>query len=480
MKNKTVGHANTAVYLVLLGIVFGALYWILESAIHSYLLHQGSLSQQVFQPGAHEIWVRLCALCIIIFLGIYTQFIVIRRKQAEERIRHLHFVVRAIRSVSQLIAGERIPDRLIKGVCDILIKTDGYHSAWLALFDESGGVVATAEAGLGGDFLPLVERLKHGGLPDCAGIALMRSDIVIIKAPSSTCADCPIREKCPSRAAMTVRLEYEGKVYGLLCASGTIEFATDDEEESLLKEVAGDIAFALHNIELEKERKRAQEALQAYQRAIESLDDGVVAVDGRFVYNLVNEAFLRYHGLKRDQVIGHTVAEVVGEEGFATKIKPNLDRCLRGEPVQYEILHHSPELGDRRLAVSCFPLKPSRQEIMGVVALIKDITELKQMEEERLRAAKLESMATLAAGIAHDFNNILTGIMGHISLAKMETDLDHPAFETLTEAEKAMQRAKDLTQQLLTFSKGGASTKKIISTSELIKEATTSVLSRSD
>jgi len=83
-------------------------------------------------------------------------------RQAEERIKHLNLVLYAIRSVNQLIAREKDRDRLLKGACDRLIETRGYYNAWIALLDESGGLVATAEAGLGeGAFLPLLERLKR-------------------------------------------------------------------------------------------------------------------------------------------------------------------------------------------------------------------------------------------------------------------------------------------------------------------------------
>ena len=106
----------------------------------------------------------------------------------------------------------------------------------------------------------------------------------------------------------------------------------------------------------------------------------------------------------------------------------------------------------------------------GLVVIGRDITEKRKMEQELLKADKLESLGLLAGGIAHDFNNILTGILGNISLAKMEINPDEEIYEILSEAENASFRAKDLTRQLLTFSKGGAPIRKAISISQLIKE----------
>ena len=105
-----------------------------------------------------------------------------------------------------------------------------------------------------------------------------------------------------------------------------------------------------------------------------------------------------------------------------------------------------------------------------------DITDRKRMEEERLKTQKLESVGVLAGGIAHDFNNILTGIMGNISLAEMYMETGRSAgkvLERLREAEKSCTRAKALTQQLLTFSSGGAPIRAVASIAELLRDSAT-------
>jgi len=105
-----------------------------------------------------------------------------------------------------------------------------------------------------------------------------------------------------------------------------------------------------------------------------------------------------------------------------------------------------------------------------------DITERKRMEEELLRAQKLESVGALAGGIAHDFNNILTTILGNISLAKIQVTPENQLFELLGEAETASARAQTLTKQLLTFAKGGAPVKETASIKDILKESCSFVL----
>jgi two-component system cell cycle sensor histidine kinase/response regulator CckA len=113
---------------------------------------------------------------------------------------------------------------------------------------------------------------------------------------------------------------------------------------------------------------------------------------------------------------------------------------------------------------------------LGYVGCSFDITEMREAEAELLRAQKLESIGVLAGGIAHDFNNLLTGILGNISLAKLLVSTDAKVVARLTEAEKACQRATALTQQLLTFAKGGAPVRQTVSLAPLLTDSITFAL----
>jgi signal transduction histidine kinase/CheY-like chemotaxis protein len=92
-------------------------------------------------------------------------------------------------------------------------------------------------------------------------------------------------------------------------------------------------------------------------------------------------------------------------------------------------------------------------------------------EEEMMREAKRESIELLAGGVAHDFNNLLTAILGNIGLARMESGHSAEVSEWLAEAEKASLRARDLTQQLLTFSKGGEPVRRLVALGVSLRDA---------
>jgi PAS domain S-box-containing protein len=109
----------------------------------------------------------------------------------------------------------------------------------------------------------------------------------------------------------------------------------------------------------------------------------------------------------------------------------------------------------------------------AILGVVTDITQQRRAEEELAKVARLDSIGLLAGGIAHDFNNILTAVLGCLGLAQA-TARPNPGLEdVLRDAERATLRARDLTRQLLTFSKGGAPVKETASVAELVRESAT-------
>jgi len=239
----------------------------------------------------------------------------VERKRAGERIEHLNAVLLSIRNVNQLIAREKDRNMLLKGVCDSLIETRGYYNAWIALIAESGGLVRAAEAGLGNDFLPMLERLKRGELTECVRKTLRKRDVVVVEDPYSMCIDCPLAKKYSGGGAMTRRLEYGGKVYGLLSASIPIDLATDEDEQALFEEVAGDIAFALYSIELEEEHRRAERALRESEAQYHGIFDS--AIDSFLIFDLngdiveANPQACRKYGYPHEELIKLSGKDIV-------------------------------------------------------------------------------------------------------------------------------------------------------------------------
>jgi len=133
---------------------------------------------------------------------------------------------------------------LLKAACENLVETRGYFNAWISLVDEKRNASATAESGLGKDFLPLADLLKTGTMTECGKKALGQAGVVVTKHPHTVCTDCPLSDTYRGRGAMTVRLEHNGKIFGLMSASIPRQFIEDQEELFLFHDVARDLAFA--------------------------------------------------------------------------------------------------------------------------------------------------------------------------------------------------------------------------------------------
>ncbi|MBL7180241.1 MAG: PAS domain S-box protein [Desulfobacterales bacterium] len=142
--------------------------------------------------------------------------------------------------------------------------------------------------------------------------------------------------------------------------------------------------------------------------------------------------------------------------------------------LEHRLLYADGTVG--HITVRFFIVKDAHGRTVKTYGVNQDITERKKMEEELLRAQKLESVGLLAGGIAHNFNNILTTILGNVSLAKIQVTPEGEIFEMLSEAETASLRARTLTRQLLTFAKGGAPVKETASIKEILKESPSFVL----
>jgi nitrogen-specific signal transduction histidine kinase/CheY-like chemotaxis protein len=113
---------------------------------------------------------------------------------------------------------------------------------------------------------------------------------------------------------------------------------------------------------------------------------------------------------------------------------------------------------------------------MGLVLVIRDATEKKELEEDLIRSRNLEALGVLARGIAHEYNNILTSTLGYISLAKVVTGEENKIFPRLKKAEDAGFRAKEISYRLLTFSKGGEPQKRKESIVDTLEQAAHHIL----
>lgn len=275
------------------------------------------------------------------------------RRQSEAKIGHLNRVLRAIRNVNQLIVKTTSVDELIASACSLLVEGKSYTSAIILLTDDKQLPIAHAEAGTNIDFRHFIEEISQGKLPACCHPAATRAGIQILRTRDSFCATCQLDSMCIPPQRMVTRLDHQQKIYGFLIVSVAREIILDREEEELFSEVAGDLAYCLHNMRMNREMIRSEE-------------------------------------------------------------------------------------------------------------------EKKILEEQFFQAQKMEAVGRLAGGIAHDFNNMLSIIIGYATILEEEVMPTASSQEALSEIHDAAVRAKNLTRQLLAFSRKQILEMHIIDVNEVI------------
>jgi two-component system cell cycle sensor histidine kinase/response regulator CckA len=233
-----------------------------------------------------------------------------------------------------------------------------------------------------------------------------------------------------------------------------------------------------HQEELKKEiidRTRTEEELrkseEKYRNIIETIQDGYYEVDMAGNLTFFNDTMCEITSYPRPELKNMSYREFMDEDN-ASKTLGEFNRVLvtgkSNKVFDHEIIRKDGT--KRNLTISISLIRDTFGQPSGFRGICRDITERKRLEEQLLKIEKLESLGVLAGGIAHDFNNILTSILGNISLAKMSPQLPNMISRRLGEAEKATARARDLTHQLLTFSRGGAPIKRTASIGELVKD----------
>lgn len=228
------------------------------------------------------------------------------------------------------------------------------------------------------------------------------------------------------------------------------------------------------------DRKAAESALAAERMRLSvtlaSIADAVIATDRVGIVTLMNPVAERMTGWSSAEALGQPLTRVfrIVNEKTRVAMEDPVHTVLKTQRVvglANDTALLSRDGSERHIAHSGAPIRSGAGAMDGVVLVFRDQTEERRLQDERIRAQKLESMGVLAGGIAHDFNNILTAVVGNVSLARMHLPPESTATPRLADAEKALSRARDLTRQLQAFSRGGQQERRISPIGPLVRDS---------
>lgn len=295
--------------------------------------------------------------------------------------------------------------------------------------------------------------------------------------PGSFCNtdDCPLKQIVGGKeeVALEVSKETNGRLAEFIVTARSF------------RDAGGRLVGIVESFQDISDRKKAESALASERErlaiTLRSIGDGVITTDLDHKIVLINKITEQLTGWSQQEANGRPVQEVFNiiNQKSGKPCDSLVDRVIASGKI-VGLADHTALIakdGTRYIIEdSGAPIFDKESKIIGTVIVFRDVTEERRTAEELLKVKKLESVGVLAGGIAHDFNNILAAILGNIELAGMSIDLTSEAYPLLQDAKKASLRAKDLTQQLLTFSKGGDPVKKTTLIGETITESANFVL----
>ncbi|MBF0368124.1 MAG: PAS domain S-box protein [Magnetococcales bacterium] len=237
-----------------------------------------------------------------------------------------------------------------------------------------------------------------------------------------------------------------------------ITYYTDDNlkswlENDVYKLESGEIVAIYNDLTA---RKQAEETLSRYASIVSASTDHMSFLDQNLVYLAVNDAYLRHHAKKREEIVGHSVIELLGEAIFEN-IKGNLEKCLAGNTVHYQAWFDFSGTGRLWMDVSYFPHLETDGTVGGIVVVARDVTENKQMEDALRMSEKAARAANRAKGeflanMSHEIRTPMNTIIGMSYLVR-QTELEEQQKNYLNKIDLSAKSLLRIIDDILDISK---------------------------
>ena len=367
---------------------------LLRAALHGDVPPENPLILRWVNRNGETVWVehRHIVVCNQAGAAIAVEGIardITEQKRAEEELVHLNAILRAIRNINQAITHEKDRERLLQVTCDELVRARAYLGAWAILLGPDGRPEMGAATGISAKgFTALLDAWKSGEPPTCARQALAISEPLIIPEPEA-CPVCPLHLAYRGAAAMAVRLAYGDRAYGVLCVALPPEITPSPEEQRLLTEVTGDLAFALYSLEQEEALRESEERFRLL--AEHSLTGIYLIQDGLLRY--VNPAGAHMFGYEPEELIDRlSPLDVVVPED-RDRVTENIRKRLAGEVLSIRYTVQGLRKDGSRFPCEVLSTRVEYRGRPAILGTVMDLTDRVRAEEAvRRRAAQTEAL----------------------------------------------------------------------------------------
>ncbi len=217
-------------------------------------------------------------------------------------------------------------------------------------------------------------------------------------------------------------------------------------------------------------RKLALDKVRFQASLLGAVQQSIVAMDHERNFIFWNSYAEKLHGWTEEEVMGRSVLEIAASAGSPPEILEQISGLLNDQVWSGEIMLPHRNGQSIPVLLTTSPVFDDQGKLIGLIGTETDLTERKKLEEQLRQSQKMEAIGKLAGGVAHDFNNLLTAINGYSHVLLPQFPLHDPRRNGINEILMAGERAAELTQQLLAFSRKQILQPKIIDLNKSIKD----------
>ncbi len=396
-------------------------------------------------------------------------------KRAEAELRRVNRALKTLSQCNQAMARASAEAELLDKICRIIVEVGAYRFAWIgfAQHDAEKTIRPVARAGYEEGYLSQVKitwsENESGRGP--AGAAVRTGRVHIVRDVQTDPSFAFWRAAAVQRgyaSLIGLPLNPGGKSSGVLAIYSGEADAFDAEEERLLTELAANVSYGLQSLRTRLDRERVEEERARLSLAVEQAAEAIVVTDAEGSIAYVNPAFEKVTGYQRGEILGQNPRILKSGKHDAEFYRALWDTLRRGEAWTGRFINRRKDgtLYEAEAVIS--PVRDGAGRVVNFVAVQRDVTRERQLEEQVRQSQRIEAVGRLAGGVAHDFNNLLTIISGYGDLLLDRLGPEHPQRSHVSEIRKAADRAASLTRQLLAFSRRQVLTPQVVDLNSVV------------